>query len=252
MNDLRGYVAVVTGGNSGIGLGMATGIAKAGGDVAIWSRRADRNAEAVDQLRALGVRAEGVECDVSDPAQIDNAMAETLMRLGKVDALFANAGRGGRGTKFLDVSIEEWRAVMAVNLDGLMLCLQAGARHMADRGEGGALVAVSSTSAIHGAANNEAYGASKTAVLGLVRALAVGLARHRIRVNAISPGWTISELSQGGYDNDKFRNITTGRTPVRRWAEASEFESVGAYLADPRLGFHTGDNLVVDGGYTIF
>ncbi len=252
MSDLRGYVAVVTGGNSGIGLGMATGIAKAGGDVAVWGRRVDRNAQAVDDLRALGVRAEAFACDVADPEQVNSAMAETVRRMGKVDAMFANAGRGGRGTKFLDLTLEEWRAVMSVNLDGVMLTLQAAARHMAERGEGGSLVAVSSTSAIHGAANNEAYGSAKTALLGLVRALSVGLARHQIRVNAISPGWTRSELADGGFLNDKFRTITTGRTPVRRWAVPAEFETVGAYLADPRLTFHTGDNLVVDGGYTVF
>ena len=252
MNDLRGYVAVVTGGNSGIGLGMAAGVAKAGGDVVVWGRRADRNAEAVTQLRSLGVRAEGIECDVSDPQQIAASMAESIRRMGKVDAMFANAGRGGFNSKFLDVTIEEWRMVMAVNLDGVMLCMQAAARHMVERGEGGSLVAVSSTSAIHGAQNNEAYGTSKTALLGLVRATAVGLARYKIRVNAISPGWTKSELAMGGFNNDRFRTVTTNRTPVRRWAEPAEFEEVGAYLADPRLTFHTGDNLVVDGGYTIF
>jgi len=117
---------------------------------------------------------------------------------------------------------------------------------------GGALVAVSSTSAIHGAQRNHAYASSKAGLLGLTRALAVELARHKIRVNAILPGWTITEMAAVGYQNEKFRNITTGRTPVRRWAEPAEFEEVGAYLCDPSLTFHTGDSLTVDGGYTIF
>ena len=111
---------------------------------------------------------------------------------------------------------------------------------------------VSSTSAVHGAQRNHAYAASKTGLLGLTRALAVELARHRIRVNALLPGWTITEMADAAYQNEKFRAVTTGRTPVRRWAEPSEFEAVGAYLCDPSLTFHTGDSLTVDGGYTVF
>jgi NAD(P)-dependent dehydrogenase (short-subunit alcohol dehydrogenase family) len=141
--------------------------------------------------------------------------------------------------------------VMATNLDGVFLTFRAAARHMIAAG-GGSLVAVSSTSAIHGAANNEAYGTSKTALLGLVRALAVALARHKIRVNALLPGWTITDLAAAGYANDKFRSVTIGRTPVRRWADPSEMGPAAVFLADPELTFHTGDSMVVDGGYTVF
>jgi NAD(P)-dependent dehydrogenase (short-subunit alcohol dehydrogenase family) len=111
---------------------------------------------------------------------------------------------------------------------------------------------VSSTSAVHGAATNIAYGTSKTALPGLVRALAVGLARHGIRVNALLPGWTITEMALPGYQNDRFRELTTKRTPVRRWADPAEFRKIGAFLADPSLTFHTGQELTADGGYTIF
>jgi len=113
-------------------------------------------------------------------------------------------------------------------------------------------VAVSSTSAIHGAPRNHAYATAKTALLGLTRSLAVELARHKIRVNAILPGWTLTEMAMPGYENERFREATTKRTPVRRWADPSEFEAVGAYLCDPSLTLHTGDQLVLDGGYTIF
>jgi NAD(P)-dependent dehydrogenase (short-subunit alcohol dehydrogenase family) len=123
---------------------------------------------------------------------------------------------------------------------------------MIERGEGGSLVAISSTSSIHGAAGNEAYGTSKTALLGLVRALAVNLARHRVRVNALLPGWTITDLAQFAYGNDKFRDATLARTPVRRWAEPDEMGAAGVFLADPTATYHTGDSIVVDGGYTIF
>jgi len=252
MSDLTGQVTVVTGGNGGIGLGLAEGVARAGGDVMVWGRNAEKNEAAISHLREAGARAESLVCDVSSEEQIASAMTQTVEQMGRLDAFFANAGRGGTGTPFLDLPLEEWRAVMAVNLDGLFLCLQAAARQMVAQGTPGALVGISSTSAIHGAAGNEAYGTSKTAVLGLVRALSVGLARHQIRVNALSPGWTKTDLASAGYENEKFLDVTTRRTPVRRWAEPEEFNDVGAFLADPALSFHTGQNMVVDGGYTVF
>lgn len=252
MPDLTGKVFVITGGNGGIGLGMAEGIAAAGGTLAIWARNEDKNAAAVDALRASGAEAESWTCDVSDEDAVAATMAATVDRFGRLDGLFANAGRGGPGTSFVDTTLEDWRAVMSVNLDGVFLCLREAARTLIAQGEGGSLVVVSSTSAIHGAAGNEAYGTAKTAITGLMRALAVGLARHQIRVNALLPGWTITDLASGAYAWDKFRDATIARTPVRRWAEPSEFRAVGAFLADPSLTYHTGQELTVDGGYTVY
>ena len=252
MIDLSGKVFVVTGGNGGIGLGMAEGIVLSGGAVSVWGRNEDKNAQAVATLEALGGTASSFVCDVSDQRQVDDVLARTVDGHGRIDGLFANAGRGGTGTPFLDLTLEEWRSVMAVNLDGVFLTLQAAARQLVEQGDGGSLVAVSSTSAIHGAANNEAYGTAKTGLNGLVRALAVGLARHRIRVNSLLPGWTITELASGGYESDVFRTATIKRTPVRRWAEPSEFREVGAFLADPSQTYHTGQEVCVDGGYTVF
>lgn len=250
--DLSGQVFVVTGGNSGIGLGMAEGIAAVGGSVAVWGRQETKNASAVEQLRSFGVTARAYVCDVADESQVIAAMGQTVADFGRLDGCVASAGRSGNGVPFLDLTLEQWRAVMRVNLDGLFVTLREAARVLVAQGTGGSLVAVSSTSAIHGAAGNEAYGVSKTAVNGLVRALAVGLARHNIRVNSLIPGWTITELAGPAYANEKFRDVTTRRTPVRRWADPAEFRSVGAFLADPSLTFHTGQELVIDGGYTIF
>jgi NAD(P)-dependent dehydrogenase (short-subunit alcohol dehydrogenase family) len=191
-------------------------------------------------------------CDVADEAAQEAAFARTIEVLGKVDSVFANAGVSGGVPSITDMTLAEWRRVMAVNLDGAFLTLRTGARHLVERGEGGALVAVSSTSAVHGAPFQPHYGASKTALLGLVRATAVGLARHRIRVNALLPGWTDTDLTAPGKANQKFVDATVGRTPVRRWADPSEFGAVAVYLADPSLTFHTGDCLTVDGGYTIY
>jgi NAD(P)-dependent dehydrogenase (short-subunit alcohol dehydrogenase family) len=251
MQDLRGRVAVVTGGNSGIGLAIAESIAQSGAAVALWGRNPDKNAAALERLRAAGHRAEVFACDVADPAAQADAFEATVAALGKVDVFVANAG-DSRPTRFLDLTLEEWRRIMAVNLDSVFVGFQLAARHMIEHGEGGSLVAVSSTSAIHGAANNEAYGTSKTAMLGLVRALAVNLARHRIRVNALLPGWTLTDLGRMAFDDERLRDVLVRRTPVRRFADPSEIGPAGAYLADPSLTFHTGDCLVVDGGYTVF
>ena len=249
---LADRTVLITGGNGGIGLGMAEACGGAGAQIVVWGRDEGKNATAVEQLTAAGITAHALVCDVSDPIAVTTSFAESVrLAGGRIDSVFANAGRGGTGTGFLEVDLDSWRQVMATNLDGVMLTLQAGARHMVETG-GGSLVAVSSTSAIHGAAGNEAYGASKTALLGLVRALAVGMARHQIRVNALLPGWTKTDMAGPAYAWDKFRDATIARTPVRRWAEPEEMGPPAVFLADPTLTFHTGDTIVVDGGYTVF
>jgi NAD(P)-dependent dehydrogenase (short-subunit alcohol dehydrogenase family) len=250
-SDLTGQVAVVTGGNGGIGLGFARGCAGAGAAIAVWARNAEKSAAAVDELRGLGVDAIAVTCDVSDEGSVAAAREETIDRLGRIDICVANAGTTGLG-RIEDLSLAEWRRVMAINLDGAFLTIRECARAMIAGGQGGAIVGISSVSAVHGAAANPHYGASKTALLGLVRAAAVGLARHGIRVNAVLPGWTRTDLAAGGYENDRFREITTARTPVRRWATPDDYETLAAYLCDKALVWHTGDTVVADGGYSVF
>ncbi|MCF7549920.1 SDR family NAD(P)-dependent oxidoreductase [Pseudonocardia sp. WMMC193] len=251
MNDLTGLVAVVTGGNGGIGLGMATGIAKAGGDIAIWARDAAKNADAVKRLTDVGVKAIALQVDVTDEAQVGEAMERTVAELGPLGCMIANAGTSDR-TPVADLSLETWRRVHAVNLDGAFLVCREAARRFIAQGTGGSMVVVSSMISRYGGVGQGAYASSKTAMLGLSRTLAVELARHRVRVNALVPGWTRTGLSEGGYQDERFRDATTRRTPARRWADPAEFERVGAYLADPSLTFHTGDEMVVDGGYCVF
>jgi NAD(P)-dependent dehydrogenase (short-subunit alcohol dehydrogenase family) len=243
---------LVTGGNGGIGLGMAEACAVAGARLVLWGRDSAKNDVAVAQLREAGHAVDAFVCDVTDPAAVTDVFARSVDTAGgRIDAVFANAGTTGRGIPFVDLDLDEWHRVLRTNVDGVFLTLQAAARHMIEAG-GGSLVAVSSTSSIHGAAGNEAYGTSKTAVLGLVRALAVALARHQIRVNAIVPGWTVTEMAGPLYAWDKFRDTTVARTPVRRWADPSEMGPAAVFLADPTNTFHTGDTVVVDGGYTVF
>jgi NAD(P)-dependent dehydrogenase (short-subunit alcohol dehydrogenase family) len=250
--DLSGKVFIVTGGNGGIGLALAEGVVAAGGSVVVWGRNAEKNQAAVARLESLGGRALAFECDVSDESSVIDTMDRSVEGFGRIDGLFANAGRAGTGTPFLELSLEEWREVMAVNLDGVFITPREAAKVLVEQGHGGSLVAVSSTSAIHGAAGNEAYGTSKTALNGMVRALAVALARYGIRVNSLLPGWTVTDLAMYAYRNDAVREATTKRTPVRRWADPSEFRTVGAFLADPSQTFHTGQEVRVDGGYTVF
>ena len=218
----------------------------------IWGTNPAKNEAAAEQLRATGRRILTTVCDVSSEKQVVSAFANAVDDMGKVDSVFANAGVTGTGAAFVETSLDEWRRVLAVNLDGAFLTLREGARHLVERGQGGSLVAVSSTAAIHGAARNGQYGASKAALLALVRSLAVELARHRIRCNALLPGWTETELTAPGRENEKFVANTTYRTPLKRWAQPAEMGPAAVYLADPRVEFHTGDMLVVDGGYTIF
>ena len=251
MFDLSGRVAVVTGGNTGIGLGIGRGIGAAGGAVAIWARNQERNHQAVTELTAEGVRAMSAGCDVTDEDDVARALDATVEHFGHIDTLFANAGIMP-DSAFIDMTLAEWRSVLAVNLDGAFLSLRAAARHLVARGEGGSLVVVSSTAALHGAPRREHYTTSKAGLVGLMRSLAVELARYRIRCNALLPGWTDTDLLADARSFQKFVDNTVARTPVRRWALPADFAEAAVFLADPTITFHTGDTLVVDGGYTIF
>ena len=253
MFDLSGEVAVITGGNGGIGLGMAEGLVAAGADVCIWGRDEAKNEAAAKQLQAVApdVHVEALRCDVGDESQVVASFARTVELMGKVDSMFVNAGVGG-WSPFPQMSLDEWRRVLAVNLDGAFLSLREASRHMVERGEGGSLVAVSSVSAIHGAPNQEHYAASKAALLAIMRGLAVELARHNIRCNSVLPGWTDTDMLAPGKANEKFVEATIRRTPLRRWGVPADLGPVAVFLASREAGFHTGDELVVDGGYSRF
>ena len=255
--DLEGRVAVVTGGNGGLGLGMAETLVRMGCAVSIWGRNPEKNARAAEALRAIGGKVAAEHCDVSETRSVQDCMARTLDRFGRVDGMFANAGHGGSlKPSFIDRSAQEWRELMSVNLDGVTRCFQAAARHMIDRaGKGdpfGRLVATSSVASIEGAAMNEHYGASKGAVNALVRALAVQLARHGITVNAILPGYAESEMTADLFANEKFQRNVTPRIPLRRFGQPEDFGAVAGYLMSEGSGYQTGQCLVIDGGYSIF
>jgi NAD(P)-dependent dehydrogenase (short-subunit alcohol dehydrogenase family) len=254
--DLVGKVALVTGGNGGIGLGMAEGLAKAGADVVIWGSRIEKLVAAEKVLRAHGRRVLAQRCDVADEAQVETCFAAALKEMGRIDSCFANAGVSQRRSTFAELSTADWRRVMSVNLDGAFFTLRAASRHMVERAKagdaGGRLVAVASTAAVHGAARAHAYGASKGALLSLMRALAVEMARWGVTANSILPGWIETEMTAGGIADEKFAGAVLPRIPMRRWGQKEDFAGIAVYLASEASRYHTGDSFVIDGAYTIF
>ena len=253
MFDLREHVALVTGGNSGLGLGMAHALAQAGADVCIWGTNGERNESAARELGKYGTRVLALRCDVGDEQAVADAFAETLQIFGRVDSCFANAGVSGRGTPFTQTTLSEFRRVTRVNLDGAFLTLRSAAAHMVDRGGGGVLVGTSSVSAIHGAPRNQAYAACKAGLAAMMRGLAVELARYQVTAHSIVAGWTETPMAAPALHGAKFERDVSKRIPVRRWGEPTDFGPLAVYLAARSGdGFHTGDTFVVDGGYSIF
>ena len=251
--DLTGKVALVTGGNGGIGFGMADAMAEAGADVCIWGTRKEKNDAAVAQLERHGHKVHAQIVDVGDEKQVEQAFAETVEVMGHVDNCVANAGVSGRGKgSILEMDYEEWRRVLRVNLDGVFFTFRAAAKHMVERGKGGSLVAMASTAAIEGAARSSHYGASKGGVTAMVRALAVELARYKITVNSILPGWIETEMTAKAVADRKFAGNVLPRIPHRRWGTGADFGGIAVYLASGVTGYTTGRDFVIDGGYTLF
>ena len=254
--DLSGKVALVTGGNGGIGLGMAEALAQAGADVAIWGTNAEKNSKAEAALRVNGRRVLAQQIDVANEAQVIDGMNALISKLGRVDAVFANAGIGSPSRSFLDISLEQYRKVVSVNQEGAFFTLREGARHMRDRATkgdpGGSLVVVASLAAIEGAARNEHYAATKGAVISMMRAIAVEFARDGVRANAILPGWIATDMTAMAQGSPAFTEKVIPRVPMRRWGQPADFGGIAVYLASDASAYHSGDTLIVDGGYAVF
>jgi NAD(P)-dependent dehydrogenase (short-subunit alcohol dehydrogenase family) len=255
--DLSGRVAVITGGNGGIGLGIAQALALSGCNVSIWGRNPEKNKSAAATMLAGPGKVATLVCDVSDPVSVNDAMKATLDTFGRVDGCFANAGIGGGGRRaFIDRTEDEWRKMFATNLDGVFHVFQAAARHMTERSAGGdrfgRLVATSSLASLFGTARNEHYAATKAAINALCRALAVELARHGVTSNAILPGWIRSDMTARVIADEKFVAAVMPRIPVRRFGEPSDFGGIAVYLMSNASSYHTADCFVIDGGYTAF
>lgn len=251
--DLTGKVAVITGGNGGIGLGYARGVAAAGADVSIWGTNPDKNAAAEAELRDINPSASALRCDVSDEEQVEEAMTAVVERYGRVDACFPNAGIGTQNQQgFHEHSNEDWFSVIDVNLHGVFFTLRAATRQMIAQGEGGSLVLTSSGTAIQGAARGQAYAATKGAMLAMMMGLSVEMARYKINANAVIPGWIDTAMTERLFNWDKFVNNVMPRIPMRRWGVPDDFGAIAVYLMSDAARWHTGDVIKIDGGFSIF
>jgi NAD(P)-dependent dehydrogenase (short-subunit alcohol dehydrogenase family) len=255
--DLTGKVALITGGNGGIGLGFGEGLAASGADVAIWGTNTTKNAAAAEKIKAHGVKVSTWAVDVSKEDEVVDAMKDTIATMGRVDSVFANAGIGIGEKSFTSITTENFRKIMGVNVEGVFWTMREGARHMIERWEsgdrsGGSLVGVASLAAIHGPARNQHYAASKSAVIGLVKSTAVELARYGVRANAILPGWIATDMTAGGQSNEKFVKAVISRVPMRRWGTPEDFSGIAVYLASDASSFHSGDSFLIDGAYALY
>ena len=251
-HDLTGHVALVTGGNSGIGKGMARGLHKAGAAVVIWGTNAHRNDETVAELSSDG---DGARGRIHRRRQRRGCRGPRdgrhVERFGQIDSCFANAGVPGRPAPIDAMTTEEWRRVMAVNLDGQFFTVRAVAGHMKSRGSG-SIVFTSSVSMSDGMAFSVHYAAAKAALVAMARGLAVELARDGIRVNAIVPGWTKAAMTEDLLDSPAAQAKILPRIPLRRWGTPEDFEALAVWLAGPGSAYFTGQTVVIDGGYTVF
>lgn len=250
--DLSGKTALVTGGNSGIGLGFAEGLAMHGAKVCVWGTNPDKNEKALERLRQFGGEAEAYVCDVGDRDAVLDTFARTVERFGAVHACFANAGIGSRGTAFLAMDLDEWRAIFRVNMEGVFHTFQTAIKHMVENQIAGSLVATSSVASVDGAPRSEHYAATKSGVNAMVRGLAVEHARHGIRANAILPGWIETPMTERVMGNAVYETKVLPRIPLRRWGTRADFRGIAVYLVSDASAYHTGDVFTIDGGYTCF
>ncbi|MCT2558969.1 glucose 1-dehydrogenase [Tsuneonella sp. YG55] len=251
--DLTGRVAVVTGGNRGIGRSIALGLASAGASVAILARDANRNAAVEEELEAFGQRAFADTLDLTDRSTLGPAMEHVEAALGPVDILVNNAGTADISGGILSQDEEAWDAALAIHLTATMLLSRVAASSMKER-RGGKIVNLASMYAIFGAGSLPSYGAAKGGVVQLTKAMAVELAPFGIQVNAIAPGWIATEMTAVVRDDAAWSDMHAmlmARTPAGRWGDADECAGAAIFLASDAARFVTGVMLPVDGGYSI-
>ncbi len=255
--DLTGKVALVTGGNGGIGLGFAEALAASGADVVIWGTNAEKNAAAIEKLKPHGTRVVAETVNVANEGEVVDGIKAAVAAMGRVDSVFANAGIGGGAKSFLDMTTDIYRRVLSVNEDGVFWTFREACRHFVERWHhgdrsGGSLVGVASLAAVEGAGRNQAYAATKGAVISMMKSCAVEFARYGVRANAILPGWIATDMTQFAQGSEVFTEKVISRVPARRWGKPEDFGGVAVYLASDASAYHSGDTFVIDGGYAIF
>ena len=248
--DLTGKVAVVTGGNGGIGLGIAMGLAGAGANIVVAARSVEKTAQALEGIRALGVEAHSVNVDVTQEPAIQRMVTDTIDHMGRLDILVNNSGIAVRAQPE-DLTAAQWDSVMDVNLRAAFLASREVYSHMVSAG-GGKVINVGSMYSIFGSDWGAPYAASKGGLVQLTKSLAVAWAKDNIQVNAVLPGWIVTDLTRGIQDADpnRYDNISR-RIPTGRWGEPSELAGAAVFLASAASDYVTGATLTVDGGYSV-
>ncbi len=247
--DLTGKVAIVTGGNGGLGLGMALGLASAGAHIVVAARNQQKTQQAVQAIEALGVKALGVYLDVLQPELIEACVQQTVDTFGGLDILVANSGTVVRKPPE-ELSVEEWDLVIDTNLKGTFLCCRAVFPHLVKRG-GGKIITNGSMFSIFGSTVRSAYPASKGGIVQLTKSLAVAWAKYNIQVNCILPGWLKTELTQPVYEHPEWGTAILKRTPAGRWGVPDDMRGIAVFLASRASDFVTGTAIPVDGGFSV-
>jgi 2-deoxy-D-gluconate 3-dehydrogenase len=247
--DLTGKVAVVTGGNGGLGLGIAMGLAGAGSNIVVAARSVEKTAQALEDIRALGVEAHGITVDVTQEPAIQRMIISTIDHMGRLDILVNNSGIAVRGMP-QDLTAAQWDSVVDVNLRAAFLASREAYKQMVSVG-GGKVINVGSMYSIFGSDWGAPYAASKGGIVQLTKSLAVAWAKDNIQVNAILPGWFMTDLTRciPEADPDRYDNISR-RIPTGRWGEPSELGGAAVFLASSASDYVTGSTLTVDGGYS--
>lgn len=257
--DLMGKVALVTGGNSGLGLGFANGIARAGADVVVWGRRAEKNAEAATELREHGGRVLTQEIDVAEEEQVVRGIEEAVEKMGRLDCVVANAGIATEPTSFAELSAHEYNALLAVNQHGAFFTLREAVKHMIARAEngdpGGSLIVNGSLSVIAGVPRLEHYAAAKGALAAMTRGIAVECGRYGIRANMILPGRFPSALTDASnplmVERLRHGEEAAAKMPIPRLGVPEDLQGIVVYLMSDASAYHTGDLITVDGGLSV-
>ena len=261
--DLSGTVALITGGNSGLGLGFARGIAKQGGYVVIWGRSEEKNAKAVEELQGYGVTAAARCVDVSDQNAVIEGFNAIINEFGRIDTVIANAGMPPNSHSILTTTAEEYHTLLGTNMHGAFYTLQEGAKHMVKRAEGGepggSLIFCGSLSMLQGVPGIVGYSAAKGGIGAVIRSIATELGKHGIRANTIAPGYIKTGFS-GGRDDGSIQPVEewsdidkyfASKAAIARPGFAADFEGIAAYLASDASRWHTGDTIVIDGAALI-
>jgi 2-deoxy-D-gluconate 3-dehydrogenase len=248
--DLTGRVAIVTGGNGGIGLGMARGLAEAGAAIAIVGRDAAKSDTAVAELKQRGAKAISVVADVTDKAAVDRMAERAKSEFGRIDILVNNAGINVRKPPHV-LALEEWESVIATNLTSAFLCSQAAYPAMKAAG-GGKIINIGSMMSIFGASFAPAYAASKGGIVQFTRSCAVAWATDNIQANAILPGWIDTDLTKRARKEiDGLHDKVLARTPAARWGAIGDFAGIAVFLSSAASDFVTGTAIPVDGGFSV-